>query len=210
MGSPNLPRDTRVEIALVDRPLLTPRKICAGVNTVYSRAENVFFLEHYFASKSKQLKIGVRRAESQKRIVGRLFFWGNNLRGTVSESSDLIHFFVLKQMKGITCFNVMGRWPILRTRLLLYCRSSVVRAFWAWSLATAISRLLTPPDFFLWGCLKERLYLNNPRSLEELKHNIEQTDANTDPEILYKLPRNTLKRVDASPWEGGGHFQHPL
>jgi hypothetical protein len=43
---------------------------------------------------------------------------------------------------------------------------------------------LTPPDFFLWGFLKERVYSNNLPGLEELKHNIEQTAANTDPETL--------------------------
>jgi hypothetical protein len=51
--SPNLPRDTRVKVTLVARPLLTPvAKKCAGANPVYSRAERVFILEHYFASKS--------------------------------------------------------------------------------------------------------------------------------------------------------------
>jgi hypothetical protein len=51
--SPNLPRDTRVKVILVARPLLTPvAKSSAGGNMVYSRAESVFILEHYFASKS--------------------------------------------------------------------------------------------------------------------------------------------------------------
>jgi hypothetical protein len=53
MDSPDHPRDTRVKVALVARPLLTPvRKICVGANMVHSRAERVFILEHYFASKS--------------------------------------------------------------------------------------------------------------------------------------------------------------
>jgi hypothetical protein len=47
---------------------------------------------------------------------------------------------------------------------------------------------LTPPCFFLWGFLKERVYLNNSGSLEELKHIYEQTVANTGPEILCKSP----------------------
>jgi hypothetical protein len=51
----------------------------------------------------------------------------------------------------------------------------------------------TPPDFFMWGFLKERVYSNKPRSLEELKHNTEQTVVNIDPEILHKVSRNTLK-----------------
>jgi hypothetical protein len=50
---------------------------------------------------------------------------------------------------------------------------------------------------FLWGFLKKRVYSNNPRSLEELKHNIEQTVASIDLETLFKVARNTLKMVDA-------------
>jgi hypothetical protein len=46
---------------------------------------------------------------------------------------------------------------------------------------------LATADIFLWGFLKERVYLNNPQSLEELKHNPEQTVANTDPETLHKV-----------------------
>jgi hypothetical protein len=58
--------------------------------------------------------------------------------------------------------------------------------------------------------LKERVYSNNPRSLEELKHNTEQTAANIDPEIFRKVARNTVKMVDACLREGGGYFQHLL
>jgi hypothetical protein len=52
------------------------------------------------------------------------------------------------------------------------------------------------PDFSLWGFLKETVYSNSSRSLEELKHNIEQTVANTDQEALRKVARNPLELVD--------------
>jgi hypothetical protein len=64
----------------------------------------------------------------------------------------------------------------------------------------------TPPDYFLWEFLKERVYSNKPRSLGELKLNTEQTAGNTDPETLRKVTGNTLRRVDACLREGGGHF----
>jgi hypothetical protein len=44
-------------------------------------------------------------------------------------------------------------------------------------------------------CSLSRLYLNNPRSLGELKHNIDQTIANSDPETFRK-PEETLKRMN--------------
>jgi hypothetical protein len=43
---PNL---TMIKVAMTARPL---RKICVGVNTLYSRTECVFILEHYFVLKS--------------------------------------------------------------------------------------------------------------------------------------------------------------
>jgi hypothetical protein len=52
IDSPNLPRDTRVKVTLVARPLLKLiAKSYAGAIMVYSRAERVFILEHHFASK---------------------------------------------------------------------------------------------------------------------------------------------------------------
>jgi hypothetical protein len=44
-------------------------------------------------------------------------------------------------------------------------------------ITTDVINNLTKSDFFLWVCLKEEVYSKNPRSLDELKHNIEQTFA---------------------------------
>ena len=33
---------------------------------------------------------------------------------------------------------------------------------------------LTPPDFFLWGYLKSKVYVNKPRTVAELKDNIRE------------------------------------
>jgi hypothetical protein len=51
---------------------------------------------------------------------------------------------------------------------------------------------LTQLDFFLQGFLKENVYWNNPRSLKELKHNTEQTVANTDTKN-FEAARNTQR-----------------
>jgi hypothetical protein len=53
IDSPNLPRDTRDKVTrLLGRCSRQLCKSCAGANIVYSRAELVFILEHYLASKS--------------------------------------------------------------------------------------------------------------------------------------------------------------
>jgi hypothetical protein len=68
------------------------------------------------------------------------------------------------------------------------------------------------PDltFFLWIFLKKKVYSNNPRSLEKLKHNIERTVANTDPETLCKAAGDTVKTVDVCLRKGYEHSQHLL
>jgi hypothetical protein len=65
---------------------------------------------------------------------------------------------------------------------------------------------VTPARFFLWRLLKERVYSNNPRILEELKHGTKQTVANTDPETLRIVARSTLRRADVCLGEGDGHW----
>jgi hypothetical protein len=52
---------------------------------------------------------------------------------------------------------------------------------------------LTPPHFFLWWCLKERVHSNKPGRFKEIKQNTEQIFINSDPETVLKLPRNALK-----------------
>jgi hypothetical protein len=80
---------------------------------------------------------------------------------------------------------------------------------WACPLATAISRPY-PARLLSLRISQKRVYSNSPRKLEELKHNNEQTLANGDPKTLRKVARNTLKKVDGRPREGGGHFRQLL
>jgi hypothetical protein len=53
IDSSDLPRDMRIKVTLIARPLYTSaaQKLCR-VNIVYSRAERVFILEHIRPSKA--------------------------------------------------------------------------------------------------------------------------------------------------------------
>jgi hypothetical protein len=70
---------------------------------------------------------------------------------------------------------------------------------------------LKPPEFFLLGFLNGRVYRDNPRSLEGLKHDTE--------ELLMALINKLLwgggwgkrrEKENACLQEGWGHFQHQL
>jgi hypothetical protein len=68
---------------------------------------------------------------------------------------------------------------------------------------------LTSPDFFLFECIKERFYSNNPRSVEDLKHNTEQAIAGIGKKNR-KVTTNTLKMASPCLEECGRHFHRLL
>jgi hypothetical protein len=46
---------------------------------------------------------------------------------------------------------------------------------------------LTPPDYFLWGYLKQVVYSNRPQTTEDLKQNTEVAMLNISHETLQKV-----------------------
>jgi len=60
------------------------------------------------------------------------------------------------------------------------------------------------------GLSTQRVYSNNPRILEDLKHNNELAAAGTDQQTLKKVTKGTVQRTDACLQEGEGHSQHLL
>jgi len=69
---------------------------------------------------------------------------------------------------------------------------------------------LTPPDFFVWGYLKGRVYKNRPQTLDELKSNITMEINLINVSVLHKVPTNMVKRVRACINEQGSHFEYML
>jgi len=69
---------------------------------------------------------------------------------------------------------------------------------------------LTPPDFFLWGHLKDHVYANNPKTLDQLKINIDYEIKNISTESLIRTSNNMIRRVGLCLDQNGGHFQHLL
>ena len=69
---------------------------------------------------------------------------------------------------------------------------------------------LTPPNFFLWVCLKGKVYRNRPRTIAELKDAIRREIEAITEETLIKVFRNLERRVQTCSDEGGDHFQHQM
>lgn len=66
---------------------------------------------------------------------------------------------------------------------------------------------LNPCDFFLWGYLKSVVYNPLPKTLQELKINIEREIKKINVEILEKLFSNLIKRCNLVIDAKGGHFE---
>ena len=66
---------------------------------------------------------------------------------------------------------------------------------------------LTAPDCFLWGYLKGKVYINKPRTIEQLKSNIRDEINNITPEVLRKVMENVLERARICEAENGHHLR---
>ena len=69
---------------------------------------------------------------------------------------------------------------------------------------------LTPPDYFLWGYLKWRVYHNKPRAIDALKANITEEIQAVTADVLARTFQNMARRVQSCLDENGGHFRHML
>lgn len=154
-------------------------------------------------------KIGVWCAVSRRRIVGPLFF-ESTVDGTVYR--ELIQQFVALlefderdswfQQDSATCHTSNETMDMLRE---FFGDRLITKNLWP-----PRSPDLSIPDFYLWGYLKNKVYADNPHTIDELKTAITRTVQEVTPEILKRVSQNMRKRVQLCLQENGGHFEHLL
>ena len=66
---------------------------------------------------------------------------------------------------------------------------------------------LTPPDFFLWGYLKGKVYINKPNTLQELKNNIIAEINGITADVLQNVTENTVKSIRMCIVNDGKHLE---
>lgn len=69
---------------------------------------------------------------------------------------------------------------------------------------------LSPSDFFLWGYLKNMVYVNSPHTTAELQTIITTAISNINTATLRRVSRNLVKRIRFCICERGRNFQHLL
>lgn len=65
---------------------------------------------------------------------------------------------------------------------------------------------MTPLDYFLWGYLKIKVYVNAPQTIQDLKRNIQAEIEAIDQLLLQKVIENFDVRMLACKRSRGGHL----
>ena len=65
-------------------------------------------------------------------------------------------------------------------------------------------------DFFLWGHLKNQVYVHKSNTLEELQDRIIQTAASISPDVLRNSVQHFIQRIHYCQEINGGHFENRL
>lgn len=65
---------------------------------------------------------------------------------------------------------------------------------------------LSPLDFFLWGYLKDKVYINNPGTLDELKKNISEEMMQISKATLKRVVESFAKRLNECKSRNGEHL----
>ena len=74
----------------------------------------------------------------------------------------------------------------------------------------AHSPYLSPPDFFLWGYLKEKVYHNNLQTIDELKENIRCETKRIPHEMLDRVINNFNVHVATIIQRRGAGIEHVI
>lgn len=69
---------------------------------------------------------------------------------------------------------------------------------------------LTPCDFFLWGFVKSHVYANAPRTIPELKDEIQRVIDELEAQICENVIENFMKRARVCVQNHGGHLSDIL
>ena len=69
---------------------------------------------------------------------------------------------------------------------------------------------LSPPDFFLWGYLKDRVYAGKPRTITELKEAIREEMRAIPKSVCKNVMDNFVLRMKKCTELNGGHLEHML
>ena len=69
---------------------------------------------------------------------------------------------------------------------------------------------LSPPDYFLWGFLKDRVYASKPRNIVQLKEKIIEEIGAIKRDVLHNVMQNFILRLRKCQQVNGGQLEQML
>ncbi len=154
-------------------------------------------------------KLGIWCAISRKRVVGPFFFSQTiNAERYQAIITDFIASLEPEerdcwfQQDGATAHTAESTIAFLKE---FFGERLITRPLWP-----PRSPDLTPPDFFLWGFIKDRVFTRGPDSVEKLKEFITDAIEEITPEMLKSVFRNLQRRISVCIAVQGGHIEHML
>lgn len=154
-------------------------------------------------------KIGVWCALSRKRIIGPIFF-----TSTVNTEvyKDIITQFISQlEVEERRCwFQQDGAPAHTASETLEFLGEFFDERLISKGIWPPRSPDLSPPDFFLWGHLKNRVFRAPVHNLEDLKSRITEEINAISPSQLNNVFKSLMKRVALCKGQLGSHFQQFL
>ena len=163
----------------------------------------------YIEAPLHSAKTGVWCAMSRKKIIGPIFFSGRlNFEAYINIIMEFIGNLEVEdrycwfQQDGASCHTSAMTIATLQD---FFGDRLITKGLWP-----PRSPDLSSLDFFLWGFLKDKVYLNKPQTLQELQSNIKREIGYINRDILERVSINMIKRLNICLRENGNHFQQFL
>ena len=167
------------------------------------------------ASPLHPVKVTAWCGVTSERVIGPFFFEDANENAvtvTAERYRDMLAIFVQPQLA-----NMAGYWW-QQDGATAHTARATMQLLTAMFQDRIISRNsdfewpprspdLTAPDFWLWGYLKDKVYANKPRTIQELKANIRQEILSLQPQMLRSVMENSLERARVCEAENGGYLR---
>ncbi len=141
----------------------------------------------------------------QEKNCGAIFFT-STITGDVHQ--DIIQPFVsqLEKSERRSWLQQDNTRPYVSTNTMSFLRKFFISVCFPPTCGPPRSPDLSLLDFFLWGYLKNCVYMTAPQNLKDLKGNIAREIENINQKTLKHVFSNLMKRCRICKANSGGHF----
>ena len=161
-------------------------------------------------------KVNVWVAFSSKKLIGPFFFPNDTVKAT--DYLVMLQTFFVPELKRRRCFSRAffqqdGAPPHWSTNVREFLNNTFPQRWigrGGWVSWAPRSPDLAPPDFFLWGHIKNLVYAKQHDNIECLKHSITTAFNEIDANMLKRTVEHCITRFQMCSNKNGGHIEQLL